>query len=293
MHHRVQRLDPPVEHLGEVGQLARRRAPAARRRAAPARCRRSRPARRRAPRAPRASVDEAGLVGDGDQRAPDRHQIGGHAARRSSAAQGGPSGAPAGASAMRPKDQVIWPEILDHLGADNHLHRRQRRRGAPGRNRPTPRARARRRRRGTSRPRRDGRVSSDDLPRRVELGHDRRVQVEARREARAARRGAARSNCAAGAGVGDGQDVLAAQLLAAGVDEEPPLLQEAVAGDVAVLGGQQPLAGGVLRLPHRDQRRPLGQPRAEGAGGEAAGLDPRRGAAVDLDRRLRRGLPRR
>ena len=52
--------------------------------------------------------------------------------------------------------------------------------------------------------------------------------MEARGEGQAA--GSARAlELAAGAGVGDGQDFLAAHLLAAGVDEEPPLLEQAVA----------------------------------------------------------------
>ena len=56
-------------------------------------------------------------------------------------ARGGPRasgrGGRLGDAAEGPGDLA---EILDHLAADNHLRRRQRRRGAPGRSRPSPRA---------------------------------------------------------------------------------------------------------------------------------------------------------
>ena len=156
---------------------------------------------------------------------------------------------------MRPKDQVTWPRYSTTSARTTTCVRRQRRRRARGRSRPTPRARR------APPPARNIQTSPERQRQQHDLARRRRARAatagcrwkRAAKPSRPPRRRAL--ELAAGAGVGDGQDVLAAHLLAAGVDEEPPLLQQPVARDVAVLGGEQPLAGGVLRLAHRDERR--------------------------------------
>ena len=75
---RVQRLHPAVHHLGKAGDARRRRRPPGPPRRSPSPCRRSKPARRRGRRAPEQG-DQAGLVGDGDQRPCDRAECLGHA----------------------------------------------------------------------------------------------------------------------------------------------------------------------------------------------------------------------
>ena len=261
VHHRMQRLDPAVEHLRE-----RRSAPLTSRTGRPAVAQRRRgaaggdeldAARRRAP--PR------GRRGRSCRR-PRSARAGSARDRRSWALPRAVSGQVA--SAMRPIDQVTWPRYSTTSARTTTCIVGSGAGGGRRRSRPSPRGRPSRRRRGTARPRPSRQRQQHHLPLGVELGAARPGAGGSARRSRAGRGARAPLELVAAAGVGDGQDVLAAQLPPARVDEEPALVQQPVARDVAVLGGEQPLAAGVLRLPHRDVRRPVDQPRPEGARGE-------------------------
>ncbi len=286
MDHRMQGLHPAVHHLGKLGQrrdVADREPRLAQR---GRRCRRSRRARRRGRRGRgrgrrgrscrKRKATPAG-------RARDRETCG------SCLRVTGFSGWSA-ASAIRARDQVTWPRYST-TSARTTTCRVGRGSGAAGSKQtesssPTVPPPAR-----NSHSSPEGSARSDALPAFVELGRHLGVEMEACGEGQAAARRHA-LELGAGAGVGDGEDLLAADLLPAGVDEEPPLLQEPVTGHVAVLGGEEPLAGGVLRLPDRDVRRPVDEARPEGAGGEAGRLEPGGRAAVDLDGGMGGGLAR-
>ena len=288
MDHRVQRLHPAVEHLGEAGQ---RRDVADRQ-----------PGRRAAPAA--VPPVETSSTPRGGERA--RRARRGRSCRKRRAARGGSGtrsggiggGLPAASGRLRrPRwrlgDAAEGPgdlaEILDHLGADNHLLRRQRRRrvgvevdrvlepdrAAAGAEQPVL---ARRQR------------QQHELPRRVELGRDVGVQVEARGEADApARRHAL--ELGAGAGVGDGEDLLAAQPPGRGRRRRAAAPAAARGsrrsrpGWRAATGRWRPAPGAPRRGPGRRRARrrrcarrgPCASKRADGA-------------AVDLDGRMRRGL---
>ena len=127
------------------------------------------------PASARGQLDEAGLVGDRNQRAPDRHADRGTSGVRLLAGQGvvafrSRRGGRLGNAAEGPGDLA---QILDHLGADNHLYRRPRLRRGRVRNRPTPRASSRAAA-GAEHPDLAARAASavTDLPRRVEFGVD-------------------------------------------------------------------------------------------------------------------------
>ena len=286
VHHRVQGLDPAVEHLGKAGQrrdVAHRQPGRAQRRRGAAGRDELDAARRQRCR----ELDEAGLVGDRDQRAGDRHEIVGHGAppRRVPGAQGAGR-----ASLMRPKDQVTCPRYST-TSARTTTCRAGSGAAAVGSkctasssSTEPPAAR-------NIQVSPEGSASVTIWRARSSSASTAGSQVEARREVEPACAGGAVVG-GARAGVGDGQDLLAAKLAAAGVDEEPPLVQQPVARHVAVVGREQPLAGVVLRLAHRDQRRPADQPRPEGARRQPLAVDLRRRAPVDLDRRMRGGLPR-
>ena len=294
VHHRVQRLHPAVEHLGEAGQrrdVAHRQARPSRSAAAvppveisstPRADQRARRARRgRSCRRPRSARGGSAR----DRRACGARLLGGVGSGR--------SGARRGASAMRPKDQVTWPRYSTTSARTTTCLRRQRRRRRRGRNRPTsssstapPRgaehpglARRQRQRRRAGAPRRARRATAG---------------CRWKRTAKPTRPAARRPvELGAGAGVGDGQDVLAAQPRGRGRRRRAAARAagrgsrrsrpgwRAATGRCASCAWRTETSVGpsTSRAPKVRAARPAASTRAERA-------------AVDLDRRMRRGLPR-